>query len=150
MKKTTKITLLLIAVAPWATLAQGLYPAPEKKSIEFHEFRQSLIDNEGKAVEIEINYVSNIKQRSENEYSASISFYEDGMSSSSLTVYFSKEGYKEFFQDMYKEIQETRADYYYDYDDYPQEDVYLFVQPSSQKVYAVGKRYQKSKKEYSW
>ena len=138
MKKLLLVIILLTAISG-AVYAE--YPAPERRKITLTELKASLYDNDGKVVEVIANRFSSFKQVAKGEYSVECRYYKfDVSSSGEFDIYFSGEDARDFFQD----IIEDHADVW----DGSEEDFYVYVDGKT--LTAIGKRYSKSKKEYSW
>jgi hypothetical protein len=144
MKQHLWIFVLLMAFAPWITFSQE-YPAPEKRSITIRDFQLDKFNYVGKVIEVDFSYISSLQQVSEGEYKAYCGYWDGDSYSSSISIYFDEEAKEEFFRDLL-----ANGSYW----DSSAESVYLFVTEGKNKkpgkIRAIGTRYRKSKKQYTW
>jgi hypothetical protein len=136
---------IILSVTIFGAVYATEYPAPERHEITVQELQMNRVDYVGKVVEIEANGFSDLGQAATDEYTVSCEFYDNNSWSllASITVSFSGEKGKKYFEKLVKTS--TTGSAWGEMS----EKFYVYVDGKN-KFVALGSRYSKSKKEYSW
>jgi hypothetical protein len=136
-----KLILPLIVFLSVIALSAVAYPPPEKDDMTIAELVAKIFAFDGKVVEIEVSYASNVKQISADECRAYCYFYSpnntepDGGQSVTFPA---GEDVMEFLEDL------STGDYW----NGNTSSFYVYV--DGKKLIAIGEKYKKSKGTYSW
>lgn len=139
-----KRILSVIALLFLAVFSASAYPPPEKDELRLNEFidQQGVLD--GKVVEVDFEFAQHLKSEGSDNYSVVCSVWTlNGNVSfeSAMTVYFSGEEAKDFFEDVAKK----RIDF-----ESGSASENIFVLVDGRKLIALGEKYRKSKGIYKW